>query len=401
MKRIEKGKATSVLFALLWITLFLLPNCFAAESPKAINTVKVGYLFDFTGPMAALGLGPEQKLAFDLFMEDHKASGGFMVGGKKCMIEPVIYDDKGVAEGVREATNRLVVRDGVKFIAWEMTDSGILAMHPIIQQNQVLTIVAGGTKEILNPKITYCFRAYPPEAQIGPAMYDWLAKNMPQVKKIAVLTYDEAAGRAIGPMAREKAAKHGLEIVDVVLTPRAQRDFAAELTRIRNKNPDMIDTSCGPSALLIKQARDMGYNVPILNYAGFHPLAVTKTIGWNVLEGVISHAVNPDDTSLNLNPNFANYIRRVQKAGGQGGRWAFSVYNASSILVQAMEKANSLDPTKIRDVLETSEFNLIEGSKGRFGAKEIYGIGHQLLHPLYMSIVENGKVKNIALINLQ
>jgi len=400
MRAIKRHKVTALVFALLSVWLIIVPGSFAAGEPSTpINTVKVGYLFDFTGPMAAIGLGPEQKLAFDLFMQDHKASGGFVIGGKKYMIEPVIYDDKGIAEGVREATNRLVVRDGVKFIAWEMTDSGILAMHPIIQQNKVLTIVAGGTKEILSPNFSYCFRAYPPEAQIEPLMYDWLAKNMPQVKRIGILTYDEAAGRAIAPVAREKAAKHGFEIVDVVLTPRAQRDFTAELSRIRNKNPDMIDTSCGPSALLIKQARDMGYNVPILNYAGFHPLAVTKTIGWNVLEGVISHAVNPEDPSLNS--NFANYIRRVQRAGGQGGRWAFSVYNASWVLVQAMEKANSLDPTKIRDVLETSEFNLIEGIKGRFGGKEIYGIGHQLLHPVHMSIIEKGKVKNIAVLNLQ
>jgi branched-chain amino acid transport system substrate-binding protein len=400
MKVIKSHKVTALVFALLSMWLIFVPGSFAAGEPSTpINTVKVGYLFDFTGPMAAIGLGPEQKLAFDLFMQDHKASGGFVVGGKKYMIEPVIYDDKGIAEGIREATNRLVVKDGVKFIAWEMTDSGILAMHPIIQQNKVLTIVAGGTKEILSPQFTYCFRAYPPEAQIEPLMYDWLAKNMPQVKKIGILTYDEAAGRAIAPVVREKAAKYGFEIVDVVLVPRAQRDFTAELTRIRNKNPDMIDTSCGPSALLIKQARDMGYNVPILNYAGFHPLAVTKTIGWNALEGVISHAVNPEDPSLN--PNFASYIRRVQRAGGQGGWWAFSVYDASWMLVQAMEKADSLDPTKVRDVLETSEFNVIEGTKGRFGGEKIYGMNHQLYRPVYMSIIERGEIKNIAVLEFK
>ena len=400
MGMIGRHKVTALVFALLSVGLVFVPGSFAAGEPSTpINTVKVGYLFDFTGPMAAIGLAPEQRLAFDLFMEDHKASGGFLVGGKKYMIEPVIYDDKGIAEGIREATNRLVVKDGVKFIAWEMTDSGILAMHPIIQQNKVLTLGGGATKAVLSPKIPYYFRVYPPQDQIGPLMYDWLAKNMPQVKRIAILTYDESAGRAIAPRARESAAKHGFEIVDVVLTPRAQRDFTAELTRIRNKNPDMIDTSSGPTALIVKQARDMGYNVPILNYAGFHPLAVTKTIGWSALEGVISHAVDPEDPSLN--PNFAKYVRRVQRAGGQGGWWAFSVYNASWVLVQAMEKANSLDPAKVRDVLETSEFNVIEGTQGRFGGKEIYGINHQLYRPVYMSIIEKGKVKNIAVLEFQ
>ncbi len=400
MRVIGRHKVAASVFAVLWTGLMIVSGSFAAGDPSTpISTVKVGYLFDFTGPMAGLGLAPEQRLAFDLFMEDHKASGGFVVGGKKYMIEPVIYDDKGIAEGIREATNRLVVKDGVKFIAWEMTDSGILAMHPIIQQNKVLTLGGGATKAVLNPQITYYFRVYPPQDQIGPLMYDWLAKNMPWVKRIAILTYDESAGRAIAPRARERATKHGFEIVDVVLTPRAQRDFTAELTRIRNKNPDVIDTSSGPTALIVKQARDMGYNVPILNYAGFHPLAVTKTIGWNALEGVISHAVDSEDSALN--PNFVNYVRRVQHAGGQGGWWATSVYNASWVLVQAMQKANSLDPTKVRDVLETSEFNVIEGTKGRFGGKEIYGMNHQLYRPVYMSIIEKGKVKNIAVLEFK
>ena len=77
------------------------------------------------------------------------------------------------------------------------------------------------------------------------------------------------------------------------------------------------------------------------------------------------------------------------------------MYNASWVLVQAMEKANSLDPTKVRDVLETSEFNVIEGTKGRFGGKEIYGINHQLYRPVYMSIIEKGKVKNIAVLEFK
>lgn len=393
---------TSLVFVSLLLAglIFSLASFAAGEPPKPINTVKVGYLFDFTGPMAGLGLGPEQKLAFDLFMQDHKASGGFVVGGKKYMIEPVIYDDKGLPEGAREGTNRLVFKDGVKFIAWEMSASSVLAMHPIIQQNQVLTVVGGGgSKEVLNPKITYYFRTFPGQDQIAPLMYEWLAKNMPQVKRIAVLTYDDAAGRAVAAIAREAAAKHGLEIVDVVLTPRAQQNFAAELTRIRNKNADIIDTSSGGTAFYVKQSRDMGYNVPILNYAGFHPLAVAKTMGWGPLEGVISHAVDPEDPSLN--PSFANFVLRMQRAGGQGGWWATSVYNASWILVQAMEKVNSLDPTKVRDALETSEFDVIEGTKGRFGGKEIYGIGHQLMRPVYMSVVKNGKIKNISVFEVK
>src|SRR4030042_4936441 len=214
------GSKRTVLMAMvlvLAVALVFSNVAFSQGTAKAAKKVKVGYLFDFTGPMAGLGLGPEQKFAFDMFMQDHLAWGGFSIGGEKYMIEPVIYDDKGVAEGAREGTNRLVFRDNVKFIAWEMSSSGILAMQPIIQQNKVLTVAAGASKEILNPKMTYYFRAYAPQEQIGVLMYDWLAQNMPEVKKIAVLTYDDAAGRAVVSVVRERAAKYGIDVVDVVL----------------------------------------------------------------------------------------------------------------------------------------------------------------------------------------
>jgi hypothetical protein len=64
------------------------------------------------------------------------------------------------------------------------------------------------------------------------------------------------------------------------------------------------------------------------------------------------------------------------------------------ILVQAIEKSGSLDPVKVKETMEkTEEWKTIFGPT-RFGGKEYYGIKRQILTPIYISEVIDGKLVN-------
>ena len=64
------------------------------------------------------------------------------------------------------------------------------------------------------------------------------------------------------------------------------------------------------------------------------------------------------------------------------------------ILIQAIEKAGSLDTTKVKEAMEkTEEWDSIFG-KARFGAKDYYGVKHQIVTPVYISELVNGKLVN-------
>src|SRR5215467_4002059 len=91
--------------------LFLL----SAASASAADVIKFGISTPLSGPAAPWGI--PHKQATELIFDEVNAEGGLEVGGKKYKLEVIAYDHKYViAEGVA-TVNRLISKDGVKYIS--------------------------------------------------------------------------------------------------------------------------------------------------------------------------------------------------------------------------------------------------------------------------------------------
>src|SRR5262249_34371131 len=86
-----------------------------AEPSHAADVIKFGISTPLSGPAAPWGI--PHKNATELIFDEINAQGGLDVGGKKYKLEVVAYDHKYViAEGVA-TVNRLIAKDGVKYIS--------------------------------------------------------------------------------------------------------------------------------------------------------------------------------------------------------------------------------------------------------------------------------------------
>ena len=84
-------------------------------SAGAADVIKFGVSTPLSGPAAPWGI--PHKQATELIFDEINSQGGLEVGGKKYKLEVVAYDHKYViAEGVA-TVNRLIAKDGVKFIS--------------------------------------------------------------------------------------------------------------------------------------------------------------------------------------------------------------------------------------------------------------------------------------------
>src|SRR5881227_4434752 len=99
------------------VTLFA-AAVFVVVSPGtscAANVIKFGVSTPLSGPAAPWGI--PHKNATELIFDEANSQGGLDVGGKKYKLEVVAYDHKYViAEGVA-TINRLISKDGVKYIS--------------------------------------------------------------------------------------------------------------------------------------------------------------------------------------------------------------------------------------------------------------------------------------------
>lgn len=368
-----------------------------ASETRPTKTLRIGFLMAITGPGVLTDIGKECDTALTAFLKDLKTWGGIKVGGERYMIDPIKYDDKGGnVAAARDAMNRLIFKDKVKFIGWSGWSPTTLGIQPLLEENKVLGIGDGGAPEVVNPEATYYFRTFPPAASTAPKMYEWLAKNMPKIKKVAIITNDDSGGRSVVKYTKEACAKLGLEVVDVSWVTRRTSDVSKEIAKAIAAGADILETSYGNTSLVVKQSREMGYQGPIMNYGGYHPGMTVKTLGWQKVQQVISCAVDPDDPMLP--ERYAKFVKRMQAMGQPGSWWSMNLYDGLCILKQAIEKANSLDPEKVRDVMHTTQFDVLTG-KARFVGKDIYGVDNQLGYPVYFSIVEGEKYKILGKID--
>src|SRR5215470_20140708 len=103
--------------SVIWAAFLAVTGLVALGPGRALaqEVIKFGVSTPLSGPAAPWGI--PHKNATELIFDEINAQGGLDLGGKKYKLEVVAYDHKYViAEGVA-TVNRLIAKDGVKYIS--------------------------------------------------------------------------------------------------------------------------------------------------------------------------------------------------------------------------------------------------------------------------------------------
>jgi branched-chain amino acid transport system substrate-binding protein len=241
-----------------------------AQSATKANTITIGNITTLTGGAAPYGIsttaGAQQAI------DEVNAAGGVKVGGKTYKLNLNSLDDTGdPTRGV--ASLKQLTASGSIFIvgpAFGSVSKALLAQMDAT--NALLTITGGPVDPALlgTHKNTYQTQLSPPAEALAAA---WFAGRYGKFKKVALLVDDTSTFDASDfPAGLQAAAsKYGFNIITTVHTAGiSQVDYAPQLLSLANQKPDLvISAQAGPeNALIVKQARQRGYDWPILCTSG-------------------------------------------------------------------------------------------------------------------------------------
>ena len=162
----------------------------------------------------------------------------------------------------------------------------------------------------------------------------------------------------------------------------------------------------GDCALIVKTARDMGYKGVINNMAPVGASDMVPIAGEADLEGFIS--TNTAMVAPLVSTTFINLAAREKSIYGNsyGNTWDF--YSQATQMVEAMQRANSVDPTVIKNILEDTTqvwpYNMFVGGQATFGtgiAQKLYPTliyQNQMVNPYTISMIKNGVDINAAVV---
>jgi branched-chain amino acid transport system substrate-binding protein len=347
---------------------------------KENETIKIGFLGALTGDVAMYGHPTlaGMKMAAD---EINKAGG---VLGKK--IEIIEADNRGDKQEAATIVQRFISRDKVTAIVGDPTTGITKVAAPICQRNKVVLLSAGATGTGVVELGRYIFRDTLLDTVAVPALIDYFVNNS-GFKKVAVITSDNN-DYSVGLTQVFNNAIKGkkLTVVADEKVKDGDKDFSAQITNIKAKNPDVIFFSgyYTEGSLIMKEARKQGLKVNMFGGDGLYSPTLIS-LGGQAIEGSMVYVgFSPEQPT----PATAKFIDKY-KAANKGtipGLFDAQGYDAVVILAEALKRAQSTESAKFRDeVAKTQDYSGVSGTI-TFQANQ-----EPIKSPVYLLEIKNGK----------
>ncbi len=349
-KKIIMCMAVLACLALLFGIAGCAPKEPAGEEGK--TEVKIGTVGPLTGEAANYGIYILN--AIKIAVEEANASGEL----GDITLKLISEDTGGDWSAASNAFQKLIDVDGVDAIIGAVLSSETEAGGPWVKDSQIPTISPSSTAKDLTKDNDYLFRnCLSDEAQIE-QMAEY-AVNELGLSKFAILYTNNDYGVSLKDSFEAKASELA-EVVAIESFMDKDDNFKAQLTNIKQKNPDClyIGGYYTEAAKIAQQAREMGLDVQILGADGLCNVAFIE-IGAAAVEGTYATSgFYPDDPT----PAVQNFVTAYRdKYGEDPDMFAAQGYDAALIVINAI-KTNGATSEQIREgIAATKDFPGITG----------------------------------------
>jgi branched-chain amino acid transport system substrate-binding protein len=348
--------------------------------------IKIGFQAPLTGFAATDG--KSAKIAAEMAIEEINAAGGEL--GQK--LELIPYDDQAKSDQAIFTANKLIGEDGVKLVVNASYSASGRAAAPVFQKAGVLMISAYGVHPDITRAGDLMFRLVhlgPPQ---GHAAAVFIGNDL-KLKKISVITMDNDYGQATMEGFLEDAPKYGIQVVNKYSYSLSDRQFGSIVASVKRDEPDGVYATGyfftgGP---LVAQLRAGGVSVPIIGSQAFDSQKFIEIAGPSSEGTYIVDSFDRGRNDAALQKFFAEFTKR---AGYPPENVAAISYSAVMLMADAIKRANSADPPKVRDALAgTKNYSLLTGDLIGFNKL------HEIIQAISVNVVKDGKMKSFTKLN--
>ena len=358
MKRVSK-----VLTALVLGTVLagLAAGCGGGE--KKADTIKVGANLEMTGGSASYGIS--SKNAIELAFKEINEKGG--INGKQ--LELVVADNKSEAAEATNAMQKLVSQDNVVAVIGPNLSSSVIAASAINNSAKVLDIAPMAT----NPYVTvdqasgktkdFNYRTCFIDPFQGTVMAKFATAELGVGNAAVLIDNSSDYAKGLAQFFKGNFVKEGGAVTAEESYLQKDTDFKATLTKIKATNPDFLYVPgyYQEVGLIVKQARELGMNMPIAGGDGWDSAKMPEIAGAAALNNTyFSSLYSPEDSS-DINKNF---VAAYEKAYGQKPDvFAALSYDSALLVAEAIKNAGSTEPAKISEAMaKINGFSGVSGS---------------------------------------
>ncbi|MGE7695466.1 ABC transporter substrate-binding protein [Lysinibacillus sp. NPDC094177] len=327
------------------------------------DTIKIGANLELSGNVASYG--SSIGLGADLAVKEINDKGG--INGKK--IELIKVDNKSENSESTAAALKLITQDKVVAMLAPATSGNTVATVQIANDKKIPIVTGSGTA----PNITvnddgsineYAFRTcfIDPFQGIVAANF---ASNELKAKNVAIFA-DNASDYAKGlaKSFKETITKNGGKVVKEEAYVAKDADFRTQLTSIKGEKPDFIFIPgyYEEVGLIVKQARELGIDVPLMGADGWDSPTLVELAGAKALNNTyITNHYSAEDPDQKIQ----DFVKAFKAANSDKAPDAFNAlgYDTIYYIADAIKRAGSTDGEAIQKALaDTKDLSLVTGT---------------------------------------
>lgn len=325
-----------------------------AGMASAQEVVKIGHVAPVSGAQAHYGKDNENGAR--MAIEDLNAKG-VTIGGKKVKLELVAEDDAADPKQGTAAAQKLCDSKVVGVVG-HLNSGTTIPASKVYNDCGIPHVTGAATNpNLTKPGYKTTFRIIANDNALGAGLAAYAAETL-KLKTVAIIDDRTAYGQGVANVFKKVAAEKGMKVVDEQFTTDKATDFMAILTAIKAKNPDAIffggmDPQGGP---MLRQMEQLGMaNVKYFGGDGICTSEIAKlAAGAKTLANVICAE---GGASLAKMPGGVEWKKRYDaKYPNQFQVYSPYTYDATMLLVDAMQRANSTDPKVYIPELAKSNF---------------------------------------------
>ena len=351
--------------------------------------LKIGVIAELTGDMPAVGASCKQAAL--MAVDEVNSTGGLKVGGVTYTIDLQIEDNVAKSDQSALAAQKLIAQDRVLAIIGPNASLGAVPASAIAEGGKTVMITPWST----NPKTTrdmrtgrskrYVFRACYTDTFEGHVLAMFVLNQL-KLKRAAAL-YDVAseAPTSQSELFRRIFTENGGIMTAFETYTTGDRDFSAQLTKIKASNPDIIflPSYYNDVPLVVTQAKRLGITAPFLGSdAWSSPQLITLSQG--AVEGYYFANHYAADIATPAAQKFIKAYKERYKTLPDDV--AALTYDAFGLLFQALKQVDKPDREALRNAM--SKISNYEGVTGNMRFQE--GSGDPIKSAVILQ-VKNGR----------
>jgi branched-chain amino acid transport system substrate-binding protein len=267
----------------------------------------------------------------------------------------VAYEVSDTATSLEVAVNaleRALAEPNVVAVVAPMLGTQMLALLPRAEEAGVPLVTVSGTAKITEMGNPFVFRFFPGDAVVKVAHARYVVEELGR-KRPAIVYQTTAYGQSGHAQLVEQFDKLGAEVVFAEGIAPTVKDMLPVLSKAMQAKPDVLvlHLHAGPTALVIKQAKTMGIDLPIVAGSAMHQPSTAALLEPAELAGVCAET---GSSPVSLGPPGMNAWRDSYRAafGDDPDAFALQQFDATMMVLNAIA-AGADTPAKMREALAT------------------------------------------------